>query len=146
MFWRSYTYSQKIYNLLDTHCCTVINFHILTHVHPATVANSRVDFDGMSTIHYSGAIMGAMASQITGVSIVCAIVCSDADQRKHQSPASLVFVRGIHRWPVAQMASNAENDLIWWRHHVPLLTGVLPSLRKICPPFGYEYIQIGTPI
>ena len=23
-----------------------------------------------------------------------------ADQRKHQSPASLDFVRGIHRWPV----------------------------------------------
>ena len=27
--------------------------------------------------------------------------CSDADQRKLQSSASLVFVRGIHRWQVA---------------------------------------------
>ena len=27
-------------------------------------------------------------------------VYSDADQRKHQSSASLAFVRGIHRWPV----------------------------------------------
>ena len=27
-------------------------------------------------------------------------VCSGADQRKHQSPVSLPFVRGIHRWPV----------------------------------------------
>ena len=27
-------------------------------------------------------------------------VCSGADQRKHQSAASLAFVRGIHRWPV----------------------------------------------
>ena len=27
-------------------------------------------------------------------------VCSGADQRKHQSPASLAFVRGFHRWPV----------------------------------------------
>ena len=26
-------------------------------------------------------------------------VYSDADQRKHQSSASLAFVRGIHRWP-----------------------------------------------
>ena len=26
--------------------------------------------------------------------------CSGADQRKHQSPASMAFVRGIHRWPV----------------------------------------------
>ena len=45
-------------------------------------------------------MMGAMASQITGISIVCSTVCSDADQRKHQSSASLAFVRGIHRWPV----------------------------------------------
>ena len=27
-------------------------------------------------------------------------VCSDADQRKHQSSASLAFVWGNHRWPV----------------------------------------------
>ena len=30
----------------------------------------------------------------------CLPVCSGADQRKHQRPASLAFVRGIHRWPV----------------------------------------------
>ena len=50
--------------------------------------------------HYSDVIMSAMASLITGVSIVNSTVCSDADQRKHQSSASLAFVRGIHRWPV----------------------------------------------
>ena len=44
--------------------------------------------------------MGAMASQITSVPIVCSAVCSGADQRKQQSPASLAFVRGIHRWPM----------------------------------------------
>ena len=33
-----------------------------------------------------------MPSQITGVSIVYSTVCSDADQRKHQSPTSLAFV------------------------------------------------------
>ena len=44
--------------------------------------------------------MGAMASQITGVSIVYSTVCSGADQQKHQSSVSLAFVRGIHRWPV----------------------------------------------
>ena len=41
-----------------------------------------------------------MASQITGVSIVCLIVCSGLDERKHQSPVSLVFMKGIHRSPV----------------------------------------------
>ena len=44
--------------------------------------------------------MGAMASQITSVSIVCPTVCSGADQRIYQSPASLAFVRGSHRRPV----------------------------------------------
>ena len=44
--------------------------------------------------------MGAMAPQITSVSIVYSFVCSSAGQRKHQNSASLAFVRGIHRWPV----------------------------------------------
>ena len=50
--------------------------------------------------HYSDVIMSAMLSQITGVSIVYSTVCSCADQRKHQSFASLAFVREIHRWLV----------------------------------------------
>ena len=44
--------------------------------------------------------MSAMASQITSLTIVYSTVYSDADQRKHQSSASLAFVRGIHRWPM----------------------------------------------
>ena len=52
------------------------------------------------TSHYNDVIMSSMASQFTGVSIVCSTVCSGADQRKHQSSVSLAFVRGIHRWPV----------------------------------------------
>ena len=44
--------------------------------------------------------MDAIASQITNITIVYSIVYSDADQRKHQSSASLAFVRGIRRGPV----------------------------------------------
>ena len=45
--------------------------------------------------------MSAMASQITSLTIVYSIVYPDAKyQRKHQSSASLAFVRGIHRGPV----------------------------------------------
>ena len=44
--------------------------------------------------------MGAIASQITRITIVYSAVYSDADQRKHQSSALLAFVWGIH--------SNAE--------------------------------------
>ena len=52
------------------------------------------------TIHYCDVIMGEMASQITSLAFVYSTVYSDADQRKHQSSASLAFVRGIHWWPV----------------------------------------------
>ena len=60
---------------------------------------------------------------ITCLAIVYSTVYSGADHRKHQSCASLDFVRGIHRWPVnspqfpTQRASNAESVSIWWRHH-----------------------------
>ena len=50
--------------------------------------------------HYADVIMIEMASQITSLAIVYSIVYSDADQRKHQSSASLAFVRGNHRGPV----------------------------------------------
>ena len=46
--------------------------------------------------------MGAMASRITSLTIVYSSVYSGADQRKHQSSASLAFVRGIHRSPVTR--------------------------------------------
>ena len=51
-------------------------------------------------IHYNDVIMGAVASQITSLTIVYSTVYSDTDQRKHQSSASLAFMRGIHRGSV----------------------------------------------
>ena len=50
--------------------------------------------------HYTEVIIGAKAYQITSLTIVYSTVYSDADQRKHQSSASLAFVWGIHRRPV----------------------------------------------
>ena len=49
--------------------------------------------------HYGDVIMGAMASQITSLTIVNSTDYSGADQSKHQSFASLAFVRGIHWSP-----------------------------------------------
>ena len=45
-----------------------------------------------------------------------------------------------HRWITAQIASNAENVSIWWRHHVPLYSVVavksylqpLPKCFEFC--------------
>ena len=50
--------------------------------------------------HYDDVIMTMLASQITSLPVVCSIVYSDINQRKHQSSASLAFVREIHRGPV----------------------------------------------
>ena len=49
------------------------------------------------SLHYDEVIMTTMASQITSLTVVYSIVYSGVDQRKHQSSASLDFVRGIHR-------------------------------------------------
>ena len=54
----------------------------------------------LKTQHYNDAMLGAIASQITSLTIVFSTVYLDTDQRKHQSSASLAFVRGIHRRPV----------------------------------------------
>ena len=41
--------------------------------------------------------MDVIASQITSLKIVYSTFYSGADKSKHQSSASLAFVRGIHR-------------------------------------------------
>ena len=49
--------------------------------------------------HYNDLIMRTMASQIISLTIVYSTVYSGADQRKHQSSASLACVWGFQRWP-----------------------------------------------
>ena len=51
-------------------------------------------------IHYNDVTMSVMASPITSRMIVYSTVYSCADKRKHESSASLGFMRGIHRWQV----------------------------------------------
>ena len=71
--------------------------------------------------HLGDVIKSAMASEITGVSMVCSTVCSDADQRKHQVPRPRRWLLWGEftgdRWIPLTKASNAENGSIWWRHH-----------------------------
>ena len=63
---------------------------------PATLENMHWPVQS----NYSDVIMGGMAFQITSATSVYSSVYSGEDQRKHQSSASLAFVRGIHRSPV----------------------------------------------
>ena len=44
--------------------------------------------------HYSDVTMSVMALQIVGIWTVCSVACPGAHQRKHQSSASLAFVKG----------------------------------------------------
>ena len=64
----------------------------------------------MRFVLYSDVIMSAVVPQITSLTIVYSTVYSGADQRKHQSSASLAFVRGIHRLPVN---SQHKGPIIW---------------------------------
>ena len=70
--------------------------------------------------------MTTMAFQITSLTVVYSTVYSDADQRRHQSSASLALCgefTGTGEFP-AQRASYAENVSIWWRHHVKYENGI----------------------
>ena len=95
-----------IFLTCDGTMCAIIMYH-------TTCEAARGSFHGLSSTqrlkdnskcyfhnHNGDVIMDAMASQITSLTIVYSTVYSDADQRKHQSSASLAFVRGIHRGPV----------------------------------------------
>ena len=64
------------------------------------MSSASINVQGLTYFHYTDVTMSPMASQITSLGIVYSTVYSDADQRKHQSSASLTFVRRIHRGPV----------------------------------------------
>ena len=70
----------------------------VSRLHPSNDHLGNMSYSLLRT-HYNEVIMGAMASQITRLTIVY-FNRLFKDQRKHQSSASLAFVRGIHRWPV----------------------------------------------
>ena len=79
--------------------------------------------------HYNDVIMSAMASQITGVSIVCSSVDSGVDRRKHQSSASLAFVRGIHRWPVNSPHKRPVTRQMFPFDDVIMISGIFPIIH-----------------
>ena len=84
--------------------------------------------------------MSTMASQFTSLAIVNLTFYSGADQRKHQSSASLALCGEIQvtgEFP-AQRAGNAENVSIWWRHHVHP-TQVLSHMVLMAVGYSEEY-------
>ena len=80
--------------------------------------------------HLNNVIMGAMASQVTSLTIVYSSVYSGEDQRKHQRSASLAFVRAVHWWPV-----NSP-------HKWPITRKVFPFRHHECryPPLWGQWM------
>ena len=93
-------------------------------------------------------IMGTMVSQITSLTIVYLIVYSDAGQTKHQSSASLAFVRGIHRWPVNSPHKGPVTRKVFPFDDVTIRMSagckVIPrcSVDKVYVSYIYMYIYI----
>ena len=94
------------------------------------------------TNHYDDVIMGAMASQITSLALIYSTVYSDADQRKHQSSASLAFVPGIHRgpvnsphkWPVTRKMFPFHDVIIYLQVQRTCYFQALPSFQMFTGP------------
>ena len=83
--------------VIDGFCTDCLYYHMNPYRCPSFLRNASM---ALEQSHYIDVIMTTMASQITSLTIVYSTVHSCADQRKHQSSASLAFVRGIHRWTV----------------------------------------------
>ena len=94
------------------------------------------NFDPFPCLHYNDVIMGAIASQITSLTIVYSTVYSDADQSKHQSSTSLAFVRGIHRGPgnsphkgpVTQKMIPFDDVIMVWNAKVTFILDLVMSV------------------
>ena len=94
--------------------------------------------------HYNDVIMSAMASQITSVACVSSTVWSGADQRKHQSSASLGFVRGIHRRPVNSPHKGPVTRKMFPFHDVIMKWRKFPSAS--CLSHHSRDLYIGSPL
>ena len=90
------------------------------------------------TTHYNDVIMSTVVSQVTILTIVFSTVYSGADQRKHQSSASLAFVRGIHRSPV----NFPQKRPVTWKMF-PFDDVIMLSSRALLIPHPDDIIQNG---
>ena len=80
-----------------------------------------------------------MAFQINGVSLVCSTVCPGADKTKHQSSASLAFVRGINRPPVNSPHEGSVTRK--WLHLMTSSSCSIKSLRHGVIKLGWHWLR-----
>ena len=87
-------------------------------------------------------VMVSMASQITSLTIVYSTVYSGADQTKHQSSASLAFLRGIHWWPVNSPHNEPVTRKVFPFDYVIIITNGIELCRceKTFPPIKMKRV------
>ena len=119
----------------------VFPYHYVFWIRTYQPISHRQSRDTNSTMpfHYSDDIMGT---------IVYSTAYSDADQRKHQSSASLAFVRGIHRgpvnsphkWPVTRKIFPFDDVIMWGA-----ISGDISVMRHKChSDLDVEYFDAFT--
>ena len=116
-----------------------INSYLSFSLHGNNLRRCRnaPDPDGTGLIileHYNDVIMSAMVSQITSRTIVYPSVYLGVDQNKHQSSASLVFVKGIHHWPV-----NSPHKGPVTRKMLPFDDIIMISQNPVRLPHGQDW-------
>ena len=90
--WLQTNFSKYIFELPNLGKKSDLKFYLKWHIDVGNVIPVRM--------HYGDVIMSAISSQITSLTFVYSTAYSGADKKKHQSSASLTFVRGNHRWSV----------------------------------------------
>ena len=88
----------------------------------------RNEYSKINHGHYGDVLMGAIASQITSLTIV---LLNRLFRRRSKKTSKFRATGlcvgnspGTGEFPV-QMASNAENVSIWWRHHAEVLSIII---------------------
>ena len=111
----------------------------------AATKSTSINFGTIKAFHYNDVIMGAIASQITSLTIVYSTVYSGADQRKHQSSASLSFMRGIHRGKCFHLMTSSCKQI--YKYLISCKRYIkqgfpLPTFIEFCPcyksPHGWQ--------
>ena len=126
----SYSSWTTWFNNHDMNCCwdyfnSCISFRRICFACIMKSASMQSE-DLYSVWHYCDVIMGAVASQITSLTIVYSTVYSDADQRKHQSSTSPA--NSLHKGPVTRKMYPFDDVIMIWMY---LLYGTSLGVGKL---------------
>ena len=111
------------------------------------IVKIRLSLQKKSLDHYTDVIMTTMESQITSLTVVYSTVYSDTDQRKHQSSASLAFVKGIHRDRWIPRTKGQLREKCFHLMTTSCVPGIMVFMSKPGPDIhSHAYLHVGLHI